>query len=95
MLESDYEGFAGTEDCQKWISGTVCKRRSTYEPLRLPSLTVHFCIDGAGVGTTQAVLRRFIYAMITYPDIQKRAQAEVDSVTEGRRLPTLDERVIS
>ena len=33
--------------------------------------------------------------MITYPDIQKRAQAEVDSVTEGRRLPTLDERVIS
>jgi len=70
MLESDYKGFAATEECQKWISGTVY---------------------GAGVGTVQGVLRRLIYIMITQPDIQKRAQAEIDGVTEGRRLPTFDD----
>lgn len=40
------------------------------------------------------VLRRFIYNMIMHPEMQKQAQAEIDEITEGRRLPTLDELVI-
>lgn len=29
--------------------------------------------------------------MVMNPEIQKRAQAEIDLLTEGRRLPTLEE----
>ena len=48
-------------------------------------------IDGAGVDTTQAILRRFVFAMIAQPHMQRRAQEELDSVTGGGRLPTLEE----
>ena len=30
--------------------------------------------------------------MLLYPDIQKKAQDELDSVTERERLPTFDDR---
>ena len=48
-------------------------------------------IDGAGVDTTQAILRRFVYAMVVNPQMQRRAQEELDGVTGGGRLPTLEE----
>ncbi|KAG0704306.1 cytochrome P450 [Suillus ampliporus] len=42
--------------------------------------------------TTAATLMVFALAMVLYPDVQRRAQAEVDSVIGTDRLPTLEDR---
>ena len=34
----------------------------------------------------------FVLAMVLYPDVQKRAQAEMDSVVGRDRLPTFEDR---
>jgi cytochrome P450 len=34
----------------------------------------------------------FLLAMVLYPDAQKRAQAEIDSVIGRDRLPTFEDR---
>ncbi|KAG1855609.1 cytochrome P450 [Suillus subluteus] len=41
---------------------------------------------------SEAVLMVFVLAMVLYPDIQKRAQAEIDSVIGRDRLPTFEDR---
>ncbi|KAI0295310.1 cytochrome P450 [Multifurca ochricompacta] len=41
----------------------------------------------AGSDTTVAALSTFFLAMTLYPEVQRKAQAEVDSVTCGSRLP--------
>jgi len=43
---------------------------------------------GAGAETTAAALDVFILAMICYPDVMKKAQAQIDSVVGRSRLPT-------
>ncbi|KAG1839787.1 cytochrome P450 [Suillus subluteus] len=47
---------------------------------------------GASYDTTEAVLMVFVLAMVLYPDIHKRAQAEIDSVIGRDRLPTFEDR---
>ncbi|KAG2140235.1 cytochrome P450 [Suillus bovinus] len=42
--------------------------------------------------TTTSVLMAFALAMVSYPDVQKRAQAEIDSVVGRDRLPTFEDR---
>ncbi|KAF9266216.1 cytochrome P450 [Marasmius fiardii PR-910] len=44
-----------------------------------------------GADTTVAALTSFFYLMETHPEIQKRAQAEVDAATGGDRLPCPDD----
>ncbi|KJA23111.1 hypothetical protein HYPSUDRAFT_602568 [Hypholoma sublateritium FD-334 SS-4] len=41
----------------------------------------------AGVGTTASSIVVFLIAMVTYPQICKRAQDDIDRVTGGQRLP--------
>ncbi|CAL1703205.1 unnamed protein product [Somion occarium] len=42
---------------------------------------------GAGVETSTSTLECFFYAMLTHPDVQKKAQAELDRVVGPSRLP--------
>ncbi|KAG1881343.1 cytochrome P450 [Suillus tomentosus] len=42
--------------------------------------------------TTTSVLMAFALAMVSYPHVQKRAQAEIDSVVGRDRLPTFEDR---
>ncbi|KAG1899853.1 cytochrome P450 [Suillus fuscotomentosus] len=42
--------------------------------------------------TSTSVLMAFALAMVSYPDVQKRAQAEIDSVVGRDRLPTFEDR---
>ena len=37
-------------------------------------------------------MKSFIVAMLVYPDIQKKAQDELDSVIGRERLPTFEDR---
>jgi cytochrome P450 len=46
-----------------------------------------------GADTTVAALGTFILAMLAYPEVQKKAQAEIDSLTGGRYLPSFEDEV--
>ncbi|KAF8298244.1 cytochrome P450 [Clavulina sp. PMI_390] len=46
----------------------------------------------ASARTTTAVIGTFLYAMILHPEIQAKAQTEIDGITSGERLPTLADR---
>ncbi|KAJ7453443.1 cytochrome P450 [Mycena latifolia] len=45
----------------------------------------------AGADTTVSSLGTFVLAMLSNPDAQKRAQAEIDSLTGGKYLPDFDD----
>jgi len=49
-------------------------------------------IMGGGVDTTSSTLSCFILAMALYPDVRKKAQAELDSVVGQGRLPVFGDR---
>ncbi|KZV98145.1 cytochrome P450 [Exidia glandulosa HHB12029] len=47
---------------------------------------------GAGSDTTVVVIENFFLAMTLYPQVLARAQAEVDRVVAGQRLPDFDDQ---
>lgn len=47
----------------------------------------------AGGDTTLGFVQYFIYTMLMYPDVQKKAQEELDRVVGRDRLPTIAEWV--
>jgi cytochrome P450 len=46
----------------------------------------------AGSDTTVSAVMSFFLAMIIYPDVQSRAQAELDAVVGRERLPEFDDK---
>jgi len=46
----------------------------------------------AGADTTVSTINTFFIAMILNPEVQKKAQAEVDSIIGRNRLPTIEDR---
>lgn len=48
---------------------------------------------GAGIDTTGSTLRAFFLAMSVFPDVQRRAQKEIDEVVGRSRLPQNEDRV--
>ncbi|KAG2134904.1 cytochrome P450 [Suillus bovinus] len=46
----------------------------------------------AATTATAATLMVFVLAMVLYPDVQKRAQAEINSVVGRERLPTFEDK---
>ncbi|KAF8578222.1 cytochrome P450 [Ramaria rubella] len=49
-------------------------------------------IFGAGTGTTASSIHSFLLAMIMYPDVQRKAQVELDNVVGQERLPQFSDR---
>ncbi|CAE6414741.1 unnamed protein product [Rhizoctonia solani] len=47
---------------------------------------------GGGTDTTLNTLMMFFLAMVLYPEVQKKAQEELDSVIGSTRLPTIEDR---
>ncbi|KAI0057801.1 cytochrome P450 [Artomyces pyxidatus] len=46
----------------------------------------------AGADTTSSAIGFLFNALALYPDVQRKAQAEIDAVTGGRRLPAFEDR---
>ncbi|KAH6917895.1 cytochrome P450 [Coprinopsis sp. MPI-PUGE-AT-0042] len=46
----------------------------------------------AGIDTIHSLTLSFFYGMIQYPEVQKKAQAEIDRVVGDKRLPTFEDR---
>ncbi|KAI0823101.1 cytochrome P450 [Trametes gibbosa] len=44
------------------------------------------------IDTVLTILSHFVLAMMQYPEVMRKAQAEIDALTGGRRLPTPDDR---
>ena len=76
-----------TED----IIGRACASLRMCEGLnQVPTIDltpIH--VDGAAVDTTAAAIGSFVLAMVLHPEIQKKAQAELDMVFGSECLPTL------
>ncbi|KAI0743121.1 cytochrome P450 [Daedaleopsis nitida] len=49
-------------------------------------------MNAGGMLATESATLTFLLAMARFPEIQKRAQAEVDAVLGGKRLPTMADR---
>ncbi|CCL99951.1 uncharacterized protein FIBRA_01976 [Fibroporia radiculosa] len=49
-------------------------------------------VYAGGTDTTMTAIMTFILAMVMHPNIFLKAQAEVDQVTKGSRLPEFDDR---
>ncbi|KAF8505027.1 cytochrome P450 [Hysterangium stoloniferum] len=49
-------------------------------------------VFAAGSDTTTSTVHSFLLAMILNPDVQRKAQTEIDSCTEGFRLPEFSDR---
>ncbi|KIY44622.1 cytochrome P450 [Fistulina hepatica ATCC 64428] len=49
-------------------------------------------IFGAGFGTSSDTMHAFFKAMLLHPEVQARAQAEIDAVIGNDRLPNYDDR---
>jgi cytochrome P450 len=47
--------------------------------------------SSAGTETNAATLCWWAFAMIAFPEVQRRAQAELDAVVGHDRLPTFDD----
>ncbi|KAJ7164529.1 cytochrome P450 [Mycena filopes] len=47
---------------------------------------------GGGADTTGASLYAFFLAMVLFPDVQRKAQAEIDALLGGARLPRFSDR---
>jgi cytochrome P450 len=48
-------------------------------------------LDGGSADTTTGTMAGFVLNMILHPNIQEKAQAEIDRVVGSERLPTLSE----
>ncbi|KZS89229.1 cytochrome P450 [Sistotremastrum niveocremeum HHB9708] len=51
-----------------------------------------FNLYAGGMETLAVALSTFFFVVTKYPAIQQRAQQEIDNVTEGKRLPTSNDR---
>ena len=49
-------------------------------------------LNGAAADTTVITLTAFTLAMVKFPHVQRKAQAEIDRVVGASRLPTFDDR---
>ncbi|KAH9980679.1 cytochrome P450 [Russula compacta] len=49
-------------------------------------------IYAVGTDTTVSAMRTFLVAMLLYPDVQKKAQHELDFIIGRERLPTFEDR---
>ncbi|KAG1861718.1 cytochrome P450 [Suillus subalutaceus] len=68
------------------------RRMETQEEASKPAFENALKKAASSYDTTGAILMVFVLAMVLYPDIQKRAQAEIDSVIGRDRLPTFEDR---
>lgn len=60
----------------------------TEEAVKLAAANIY----AGGSDTTVSSLSSFTLAMVKFPDVQRRAQEEIDGLTRGERLPRIEDR---
>lgn len=96
-MSSGLEAADGKLDTEKWkemiiqTASTICAGIVYFRTLGLCSSSSELA---AGADSTGAAMVVFILAMVLNPDIQAKAQAEIDQVLEHRRLPEFSDQVL-
>ncbi|KAF5660152.1 hypothetical protein FHETE_9125 [Fusarium heterosporum] len=87
------EQMASGNDDVSYVAGLIqdVHRKIDPEEERVIQWTAASMMN-AGTDTTGATLLAFFAAMVIYPDVQKRAQEDIDRVTAGTRLPSLSDK---
>ena len=65
---------------------------STQFPFRHPLLVEGLLSSSAGAETTTASVSAFLLAMIHYPHVMRKAQAQIDKVVGRERVPTFADK---
>jgi len=68
----------------------ACEARNRSEDQAIPGVAA--TAYAAGADTTASTLASFFLAMAVHPDIQKKAQSEIDTVIGTHRLPEFEDR---
>lgn len=95
-MSSGLEAADGKLDTEKWkemiiqTASTICAGIVSFWTLGLFSASFE---PAAGADSTGAAIVVFILAMVLNPDVQAKAQAEIDQVLERRRLPEFSDQV--
>ncbi|KAH9476141.1 Cytochrome P450 monooxygenase COX2 [Psilocybe cubensis] len=74
------------------IEGLPDKRDPSYAEARKIAENISAVSYVGGADTTVSTVQAFIMAMVLYPEVQKKAHAELDAVLGGKRLPDFDDR---
>ncbi|CAL1709874.1 unnamed protein product [Somion occarium] len=74
------------------FSATIIKQQKALEMSEKETAWLAGAMFGAGSDTTGAALAVFTLAMVLYPDVKRKAQAEIDAVIGRDRLPTFADR---
>ncbi|EIM84332.1 CyP450 monooxygenase [Stereum hirsutum FP-91666 SS1] len=69
--------------------GQLSSKKNQEHTKHCSSLTLPFL---AGVDTTGVALTNLVLALLLYPEVQRSAQTQLDSVVGRERLPSLDDR---
>ncbi|CCO36214.1 O-methylsterigmatocystin oxidoreductase Short=OMST oxidoreductase [Rhizoctonia solani AG-1 IB] len=78
MLNLSKDGDSHSEEARKQLE----------ERIRWATATLF----AAGTDTSVATVIVFVLAMVLHPEVQTKAQAEIDSVLGGTRLPEMADR---
>ncbi|KAJ7131789.1 cytochrome P450 [Mycena crocata] len=81
-----------TADCLRTLRDNIDSAHPAYYEEHHVKSTAGTMFIGAAE-TTVSSLATFVLAMLANPEAQRKAQAEVDSVTGGRYLPTFEDEV--
>ncbi|KAG8897396.1 hypothetical protein FRC01_011355, partial [Tulasnella sp. 417] len=63
-------------------------QRADEEILAMSGLAIYV----GGLETTETTMKSFIYAMIQFPSVQEKVQAEIDRVVGSKRFPTFKDQ---
>jgi hypothetical protein len=74
----------------KWLAAGILVSMSPSTCIVGDLFLIHSC-EG-GTDTTYGVVLSFFLAMVHNPEVQKKAQAEIDTVVGTDRLPMFDDR---
>ena len=70
--------------------GTLSRTGFTFYILKVSSQIGGTLIEG-GADTTSAFLQTLVLALVNFPEVQARAQEELDSIIGDERTPRLDD----
>ncbi|QRW09454.1 cytochrome P450 family protein [Ceratobasidium sp. AG-Ba] len=90
--EAPKYGIAYQEDIIRWVAGTFYPKREPTRQVNCNSRDAFFNLVWNFILKTVASMATFLLAMVLYPQVQKRAQAELDAVLGEDRLPELRDR---
>jgi len=71
---------------------TTALQENTYEGAEEDIKFIGVSMSAAAADTTISTLTSFFLAMIMFPEVQKRAQAEIDRVVGTKRLPSFSDQ---